>query len=71
MPANDININPPTRMYFELSLVENNPAINTPIMKPKADKVKDEPAMAKETCVFSASNKSDAPGKTLIIPAQM
>ncbi len=58
-------------MYFELSLVEHNPAISTPTMKPKADKVKDEPAMANETCVFSASNNNDAPGKTLIIPAQM
>ena len=68
MPAIDISPNPPIKMYFELSLVENNPAINTPMMKPKADKVKDEPAMANETWVFSASNKSDAPGK---IPALM
>jgi len=36
-------------MYFALSLVEHSPAISTPIMKPKADKVKDEPAMVNET----------------------
>jgi hypothetical protein len=58
-------------MYFEFSFVEKNPAISTPMMKPNADDVKDEPAMANETWVLSASNGNDAPGKTLIIPAQM
>ena len=70
-PARDINPIPPINMYFELSFVENNPAISTPMMKPSADNVKDEPAIANETCVFSASSSNDAPGKTLIIPAQM
>jgi hypothetical protein len=48
-PATDINPTPAIKMYFELSFVESNPAISTPMTKPSADNVNDEPAIAKET----------------------